>query len=303
MPPGVAPPRVLIHFGDAVGDDLLCTTVARELVRRGDGPVWMMTRHPALFAGNADVAETVPKDERIAAAVADVGGRFVVPVYSRHDWARDAGDPVPAAHILAVMCGLAGVAGPVTLRPYLHLTEAEAAAGRVAAGQVAMHTSGATAALPMLNKEWVPGRFQAVADAIGDDGHTVVQLGHPADPPLAGAVDLRGRTTLRQAAAVLSQSAGLVGLVGFLMHLARAVGRRSTIVYGGRELPAQSGYGCNENVTNVLPCSPCWQWSRCAYDRACMGQIGPDAVIAAARRMLGRADEPLTDETADVPSP
>ena len=56
----------------------------------------------------------------------------------------------------------------------------------------------------------------------------------PRYPPLKGALDLRGKTGLREAAAILSNSLVFIGQVGFLMHLARAVDCRSVIVYGGQ---------------------------------------------------------------------
>ena len=294
------PPRVLIHFGEAPGDDLLCSTLAHELVRRRERPVWMMSRHAELFAANVDFDRVVPVDAHLAEAVQDVGGRFVVPVYTRHDWAHDRGDrPVPTEHILSIMCRIAGLSGEVPLRPYFSLRPDEMNFGQFVDRQVAIHTGGAGATFPMANKDWPAARFQAVVDALRGQC-TFVQLGTVRDHPLAGAIDLRGKTTIRQAAAVLRQSQLLVGLVGFLMHLNRAVDRRAVIVYGGRELPWQSGYVCNENLVGRPPCSPCWQWNRCDFDRACLSQIQVDSVVDAVRRQLGRRNEPLEVEMSDL---
>ena len=57
-------PREMYYFGLAPGDDLLCTAVLRELAARQRKHVWMMSNHPQLFAGNADVAQVVPVDKR-----------------------------------------------------------------------------------------------------------------------------------------------------------------------------------------------------------------------------------------------
>ena len=85
--------------------------------------------------------------------------------------------------------------------------------------------------------------------------------------------DLRGKTTLRESAAILSRSLAFVGQVGFLMHLARAVECRAVILYGGREHPSQSGYSCNENLYSEVGCSPCWRLNSCPYDKECMRRI------------------------------
>jgi Glycosyltransferase family 9 (heptosyltransferase) len=304
VPDDLRPPQVLLHFGEAVGDDLLCTTVLRELRRRGQQGIWMMTRFPDLFAGNPDVDTLVPLNRQLVELlIQQFGTRFVMPVYTVHDWKNDAGDPVPPAHILAVMCHRAGIVGPVALRPYLQLRPEETAYGQFSPKQIAIHSTGIGATFPMQNKEWMPKRFQEIVDALKGE-YTFVQLGSAKDPLLDGAIDLRGQTTIRQSAAVLSHSLLFVGLVGFLMHLARTVNCRSVIIYGGRELPRQSGYSCNENIANVLSCSPCWRWNTCGYDHACMTQIQSDVVVQAIRRQLEKVGQPIADDicTIDVPT-
>ncbi|HSV14555.1 MAG TPA: hypothetical protein VLI90_09855, partial [Tepidisphaeraceae bacterium] len=221
VPPGVdvRPPRVALYFGEALGDNLLCTAVLHELRRRGQRDLWMMTGYSELFHANADVDALVPATEKwFELAVTQFGGRFIVPAYTRHDWQNDAGDPPPPAHVIAMMCYLAGVTGPVALRPYLNLEPAELSFGRFGPRQIAIQSTGLGAAMSMRNKEWLPERFQAVVDALKND-FQFVQLGAAGDPPVDGAIDLRGQTTLRQSAAVLSHSLMFVGLVGFLMHL------------------------------------------------------------------------------------
>ena len=124
-----------------------------------------------------------------------------------------------------------------------------------------------------------------------------VQVGDPADPPLDGVRDLRGKTSLRQTAAVLQASAVFVGQVGFLMHLARAVDCRSVVVYGGRERPDQTGYVANENLYTPLPCSPCWRENACDFGRECMDRITPDVVVEAVLRQAEKSGQPLPVET------
>src|SRR4051812_15204815 len=53
---GAGLPRILIFFGLAPGDDLLCSTVLRELRERGKSDVLMISNHRELFLANHDVA-------------------------------------------------------------------------------------------------------------------------------------------------------------------------------------------------------------------------------------------------------
>jgi hypothetical protein len=297
-------PRELVHFyGQTPGDDLMCTAVLREMRRRGHRDVWMMSRFPDLFDRNSDVDVVVPFDDRYTRLVEWVGGRSWYAHYGGHDHEADR-SPNPERHIIALMCEACGISGPVTLRPYLNLATDEREIGRIAPRQIALHSSGQSAYTAMKNKEWVPGRMQAVADALHGE-FTLVQLGSPSDPPLRGCVDLRGRTTVRESAAVIANSTLFLGQVGFLMHLARAVDCPSVIIYGGREKPWQSGYSCNTNLSTSLPCSPCWRWNACdnVVERQCMRLIGVDDVVTAVRERAARAGEPLVEDTDDIPAP
>jgi hypothetical protein len=290
------PVRTLMAFGGAPGDDLLCTVPLRELKRRQPKmQIAMLTRHPALFQGSPDVARVLPKNNySIEPILRGLGYRCIVPHYTAYDEETDK-DRRPEGHILKVMCRQAGIKGDVTVRPYLYLTEAEKQKGKIAARQICVQSSVNGAMFAMKNKEWHIDRMQAAVTALAADC-TVIQLGADADTALDHVLDLRGKTTLREAAAILSQSLCFVGLVGFLMHLARAVECRSVIVYGGRELPNESGYVCNTNLTGATECAPCWQHNRCDYNRACMDLITAERVIAATRDLVMRTGTPLEVE-------
>jgi hypothetical protein len=287
-------PDILLYFGRSPGDSLLCTAVLHELRARGAGRLWMQSDQPELFERNSDVDRVVPYDRSIRRLTRLLGGRVVFPDYAPYDAATDRSRP-PDLHIIACMCRALGVTGEVGLRPYLALADDERRLGRLAPRQVAIQSTGASARLPMRNKEWGAERFQAVARELRSR-YDLVQLGTPADPPIHGAIDERG-APLRRAAAILSQSMVFVGLVGFLMHLARAVECRSVIVYGGREAPWQSGYTGNENLGSAVPCSPCWLWNRCDYDRRCLAEITPSGVVAAIDRAAARSGERLAVDT------
>ena len=183
------------------------------------------------------------------------------------------------------MCEQAEIAGSVFIRPYMYLRKSESGEGKIAEDQIAIQSTTRGADTPHQNKEWLPERFQSVVDALSGK-FNFIQLGTSADPRLDNVNDLRGKTTLRQAAAILSRSRLFVGLVSGLMHLARAVDCPSVIVYGGRETPEISGYICNKNISTTPPCSPCWQRNRCSHNRVCMTEIYPDTVVAAIKEIL-----------------
>jgi hypothetical protein len=267
----------------------MCTVVAHELKKRGARKVWLFTAFPELAIGNPDLV-AVPADFRLRRFCDLLGVPCVEVGYPGH----------PPRHVIAMMCEAAGVHGEVELHPHLALSPDENRGGRVTARpQIAVQTSNLAARFPIRNKLWPSERMQVVANALKDE-FDLVQLGAPSDPRLDGALDLRGKTSVRQAAAVLAQSRLFIGLTTGLMHLARAVECRSVIVYGGREHPHQSGYSANENLHWEGPCAPCWERDACDFDRRCMRDIQPASVIAAARRQLERYGTPLAIDRAET---
>jgi len=128
----------------------------------------------------------------------------------------------------------------------------------------------------------------------------VVQIGGSNDLKLEGAMDLRGKTTLRQTAAILANSLVFVGLVGFVMHLARAVDCRSVIIYGGREKPSITGYVANKNLYSQVRCAPCWLRNACEFNHKCMDMVTVEQVIAATADQISRYGTLLEVQTAVV---
>lgn len=292
-------PEHVLFFGHGIGDDLLCTAVARELKKRGTGRIVMLSKHPSLYQKNPDIHAVYRRGYPTAGRRRYAGYSTIIPQFSNYDMASDK-DVFKQEHIIATMCRIAGITGTIELRPYLTLSSEEIQQGKISERQAVIQSAGlASGSGVMKNKEWFPERFQQVVDQLGGE-LSFVQLGNKQDPLLSGVVDLRGKTSLRESAAILSNSQVFVGQVGFQMHLARAVNCRGVIVYGGRENPAVSGYECNENLVGKTSCSPCWQRNRCDHDRECMRMIDADHVVEAAKRQLSLWGHPVVSEKTHI---
>jgi len=122
-------------------------------------------------------------------------------------------------------------------------------------------------------KWWDAARYQAVVDHF--HGRILfVQVGELAHhhPHLEGAIDLRGKTDLRQLVRLVYHSQGVLGPVSLLMHLAAAVdvtpgmpkNRPCVVVAGGREPPHWETYPHHQFIHTVgaLHCCDnggCWK--------------------------------------------
>ncbi len=291
-------PSRIIQAGPRIGDNLMCSTVLREFRKRGKHSLAVVTRYPELYEKNPDVEKVIRQTDGRLNRAGRAGLPTVKMAHTGYDAARDLDLP-PDEHVLIRMCRLAGVSGPVELRPFIFLTEAELAAGKCGEDQVAMQSTCLASPLAMQNREWYPQRFQELCAELRSDVR-VVQVGSSSDMKLEGAIDLRGKTTLRQTAAVLANSLVFVGLAGFVMHLARAVNCRSVIIYGGREKPAITGYVANKNLYTQVRCAPCWQRSACEFNRKCMDMITVDQVVAATADQIARYGTLLEVQTANL---
>ena len=299
-------PTLLLFFGLTPGDDLLCTAVLRELRKRHRTNLLMISNHSELFNGGDATYVWVAGNQHNYISVMDHYRRFARlwlrdfkrAAYGRYEDGQDQFE-APSRHIIAEMCAGVGIKGPISVRPYVALTEDEMAVSSWAGGKIVIMSSGMGARHPMLNKDWYAARFQDVVGALREDLE-FVQLGSTSDPPIRHAKDLRGLTSLRQSAAILYNARLFVGTVGFLMHLARAVDCPSVIVYGGREAPWQSGYICNINLYSAVPCAPCWRANRCDFERRCMKDITVPDVVSSIRQMLSRPRNPLSVESIEI---
>ncbi len=293
-------PTIAFAFYGGAGDALMMSAVLHAWKACHPGSrIWAITDFPELLAPGPHCDHAVVPGHAIDGFVR----RLRVPVralnYSARDESTDRDVP-PPGHLIATMARLAGVRGIVELLPRIHLTPSEMQRGNAAAGAVCIQSTASNARYPIATKEWGADRFACVVAALRLDGLRVIQLGASHDPILPGAEDYRGRTSFREAAALLANSRLFIGLISGLMHIARAVNCRSVIVYGGRETPEQSGYPGNINLVRRPPCSPCWLWSRCDHRLECLTAIPPEEVINSVRQALAAPPAPMPVATAMI---
>lgn len=278
----------LVWFGDrGIGDDLLCTAVLREMYRRGRRNVAMMSNWPELFENLPYPKKVIPFEYGAIHCIQKAGIRTLKPVYGQEVSKEPQRFVFSDRPLIQTMCESVGVEGLVENRPEICLTARERDLYREFQGSIVVQTSRRNPRFQIANKEWIPGHWEKLGSRLAGMGR-LVQVGSAEDPEIAGATDLRGKTTLRQLASLLANARVFVGLEGFLMHLARAVGVPSVIIYGGWISPHQSGYIENTNLFTALPCSPCGFTNHCEYDRECMRKITPERVAEATEEILKR---------------
>lgn len=142
-------------------------------------------------------------------------------------------------------------------------------------------------------KLWEDEKFAELGDRLREElGIGIVLTGGEAGPlerirgrMRTGAVNLGGRTTLRELACLYRQASLLVTTDSGPMHLAAAMGTPVVALFGPTD-PARTGpYGPGHRVIRrALSCAPCLR-KRCGNPR-CMTEISVEEVFEAVRKMV-----------------
>ena len=123
-----------------------------------------------------------------------------------------------------------------------------------------------------------------------------VLLGGPGETKLAGevmrhldglpALNLAGRTSIRDLIAIFPQCAVAFGPDSGPMHIAAAVGCPVVSLWGATAAERSAPWGFAElAISGAIPCQPCYL-RQCPVGRECMRRISPEEVTATLRRAL-----------------
>jgi lipopolysaccharide heptosyltransferase I len=142
-------------------------------------------------------------------------------------------------------------------------------------------------------KRWPVENFASLVNPMRQEfGLNCVVAGGPGDRERAakipGAIDLTGRTTLRQLVALLAGAAVVVGNDSGPSHIAAALGRPLVTLYGPTSPVATGPWGKMDGVVTFgVPCQPCYSRRCRVRHHGCMRNIGVEAVLAKVREQMG----------------
>lgn len=143
-------------------------------------------------------------------------------------------------------------------------------------------------------KRWPPEKFADLVEPLRQRyGLISVIAGGAGDKKLAvhipGAVDLTGRTNLRQLVALMERADIVIGNDTGPIHIAAALGRPMVAIYGPTNPQYTGPYGRLDTVVRLdLECSPCLSRG-CANPSylSCLRNLGTEMVLDAVERQIG----------------
>ena len=149
-------------------------------------------------------------------------------------------------------------------------------------------------------KHWTIEGFAGVARQFLQDGFAVALAGTRRDQQRCrqiaaaapGTIDLSGKTTPGDLAALIRRAEVAITNDSGSMHVAASLGKPMVSVFGPTNPVHIGPYERPESVVRVdLPCSPCnyRRLSQCPFDHACMKQVTSEMVLERVRRILSVA--------------
>lgn len=151
-------------------------------------------------------------------------------------------------------------------------------------------------------KRWPPVKFARIADKVADTFKAkIVLLGDESEKPIADTisglmrhkpVDLAGKTSLGELAAVISRLKLLISNDGGPLHMAVALGIRTVSIFGPVDEKVYGPYPEGKQhvvVTHEIQCRPCYKKFRlpeCNRDKVCITAVSIEDVYQSVRGLL-----------------
>jgi heptosyltransferase-2 len=162
-------------------------------------------------------------------------------------------------------------------------------------------------------KRWPVNSYAGVVNRLCDElSAHVILLGDAGDSVAAAAIselsgrwplDLSGKTSLADAAAILNVSDLLIANDMGLAHVAPAVGTRTIVIFGPTDPVTTRPFSeLAEVVREDVECSPC-MLRDCPIDHRCMSRISEEVIFEKAREILLKYERNTTTAAGGLHRP
>lgn len=151
----------------------------------------------------------------------------------------------------------------------------------------------------VIEKRWLPDRFAIIIDRLSAAGFNIVLIGGEDDIKIseetsklcrAAVIDMTGKTTWGQTAAIFDQCCGFLGVDSGSAHLAAARKIPSVVIFGPSSPQYLFAPGLIRPVKADIDCSPCYSNSLfpgCVHEKAiCMNSIETEEVWIAVQEVI-----------------
>lgn len=134
-------------------------------------------------------------------------------------------------------------------------------------------------------KHWPEAHWERLCEIMVASGRRILVLGGPADvegaerlAKLEGVTSLAGKTSLQDAAAIISHSQGVIGVDTGLSHMGHAFRVPTLCLFGSTRPYLDPDNTAGEVIYLNKDCAPCRRHPTCGGTFHCLGDINPQQV-------------------------
>lgn len=280
---------VLFRYTKALGDGLFLASVAHEIKKRNPNcTIHVITGLPTLFDRNPDVDLVSLEPNKSLNHI----GQSVLHYESKFPWKEN---------ILYDCFDLFGIKDikPEDIKTYIYPSDED----YQYADQILQEHQGkkviaiSTVAGPRTDKKnWPIEYWNTLINKLLDDDFVIVKLGlsYPEMKDVSikneSFIDLTGKTTIHQSAAILSKVDLLVCPVTGVLHLAAAFDTKALAIVGGSEPGKATQYKNGHFIENRPSCADCYEKGPCVADFICLKKIDSNQVYTQIKKLTNESN-------------
>jgi len=255
--------------------------------------------------GRYDVVIDTEQWHRLSAVVACLTGAPMTIGYATNERQRLFSHPIPYSHDeyeVDSFCHLIeplGIIVKVKELPFLNISDtaerkAESLLGKFSEKPFIVIFPGSS----ISEKRWDMGRFVKLASKLNQAGFPIIVIGSKEERAMGeemtcglDALNLAGKTSLVETAALIDKSSLLVSGDSGVLHIAVGLGKPTVSLFGASNIKKWAPRGDRHIVINSnLHCSPCTRFGytpKCAKNAKCMADITVEEVVVAVEKLIG----------------
>lgn len=276
---------VLFRYTKALGDGLFLTSVAHEIKRRNpDATIHVITGLPSLFDRNPDVDFVSPEPNKPINNI----GPYLLHYESKFPWKEN---------ILGYCFKLFDIKdySVKDYKTYIYPSDNDF---NFADQNLSQYPNKkivciSTIAGPRTDKKnWPIKYWELLITNLLKQGYVIVKIGL-SYPELSDVnikheniIDLTGKTSIHQSAAIISKSDLLICPVTGVLHLAAAFNTKTLAIVGGSEPGKATQYPNGYFIENRPECADCYEQGPCVANHICLTEIKPSHVFKKAMKLL-----------------
>lgn len=200
-------------------------------------------------------------------------------------------------HAISIGCRELGIKNPV-LYPRIELTQIERRNAQDILNRNFLKPNNYIVVEPHVksqnspNKIWDFENWQKLIDnlikfiLVNKLDYHIAQIGMKGSKLLDRTINLTGQTTFRETAYLIENSKFLIAHEGGLVHLARAVNKKSVVLISAIMPKELMAYPENINFYNDVGCKECGLFRHCSFGRKCMKSIQVEDVLQETIKLL-----------------